>query len=147
MNTAAISPGSAHDAVPVTVVIVTYNSESVLPGCLDSLARGFGDVPYHVLVVDNASSDATVDQASGSDQSVRVVQMGRNAGYAAAINRGVEEAHPEASVLILNPDVRLHPGSVAAMLVTASVPGTGIAATEPGCSRTSGLRMRTDASG
>jgi len=65
-------------------------------------------------VVDNDSDDGSVDIAHATRP--RVIKMGRNAGYAAAINAGAATASPDAHLLILNPDVRLHPG-IASLLV------------------------------
>ena len=55
-----------------------------------------------------------------------LVEMGRNAGYAAGINAAVQAAAPHSAVLVLNPDVRLMPGCVAALL-GALQPGVGMA--------------------
>lgn len=58
------------------------------------------------IVVDNASTDTTVQRVLGH-AGVRLIQNQTNRGFAAAVNQGASEA-PEAScVLILNPDARL----------------------------------------
>src|SRR5690606_7563486 len=100
----------------VAVVIVTYNSAGVLGGCLDSLADGARGVELvDVVVADNASKDDSVAIAERAGPPVRVVQVGRNAGYAAAINAGVAALDLDAldGVYVLNPDCRLRPGSIA----------------------------------
>ncbi|WFU50077.1 glycosyltransferase family 2 protein [Sinorhizobium terangae] len=96
----------------LAAVIVTYNSASVLPGLLDSLAAGFeGIANYEVIVVDNASRDGSADLANAHPIGAKVIRMGRNAGYAAGINAATATVAPWADLLILNPDVRLHPGA------------------------------------
>jgi GT2 family glycosyltransferase len=50
-----------------------------------------------------------------------------NRGYAAGINAGVAAASPAAAVLVVNPDVRLGPGSVRSLLDATAEPGVGIA--------------------
>ena len=45
---------------PVTIAVVTWNSADVLPGLVASLPAGAGDVPWHLVVVDNDSTDDTV---------------------------------------------------------------------------------------
>jgi len=51
-----------------------------------------------------------------------------NTGYAAGINRGVEHARAADAILVLNPDVRLTPGSVERMAAELSRPGVGVVA-------------------
>jgi N-acetylglucosaminyl-diphospho-decaprenol L-rhamnosyltransferase len=51
-----------------------------------------------------------------------------NVGYAGGINRGVREAAPARAILVLNPDVRLHPGSLPPLLAALREPRVGIAA-------------------
>jgi len=83
----------------VTVVVVTYNSSEVIDACLDSCR------PLDVVVVDNASSDETVQKVN-AHSSVRLLANSQNRGFAAAVNQGFL-ASQGAYVLLLNPDVRL----------------------------------------
>ncbi|SER86223.1 Glycosyltransferase, GT2 family [Lentzea xinjiangensis] len=95
---------------PVAVVIVTYQSEQVIAGCLDSLPD---DV--RVIVVDNASTDGTV--AAATRPGVEVLRNEVNGGFAAGVNAGIKAAAGH-DVLVLNADIRLHPGAVAALRAT-----------------------------
>ena len=82
------------------IVIVTFNSADVIQGCvLACLALPNADI----VVVDNASTDGTVNRVPRGDR-VRVVANGTNRGFAAAVNQGVEALPAEEAVLILNPD-------------------------------------------
>lgn len=114
----------------VAVVVVTYNSAAVLKDCLLSLVDGFRGVQLaQVLVADNASADESVAIAEGvPGLPVRVVQLDRNAGYAAAINAAVRTLDTTAidAVLVLNPDTRLAPGAVAALADALRVPRRGV---------------------
>jgi GT2 family glycosyltransferase len=103
-------------APTVAVVVVTYNSAGVLPGLLSSLAEGLRGLRWHLTVADNASADDSVAVARRMIPDCRIEQTGRNAGYAAAFNAAVRTAGPYDAVLILNPDVRLRPGSVATLM-------------------------------
>ncbi|GGQ33644.1 glycosyl transferase family 2 [Streptosporangium pseudovulgare] len=113
------------------MVVVTYNSAEVLPGCLRSLAEGArGTRLARVVVADNASRDGSLRIAGeAADLPVRTVQLGRNAGYAAAVNAGVAELDLGAldAVLVVNPDCRLRPGSLAPLAEALRRPGCGIA--------------------
>jgi len=100
-------------AAKIAVVVVTYNSASVVGGLLDSLPSGFEGVDsYDVLVVDNDSRDNSVDLAQCHPIGAKVIQMGRNAGYAAGINAAIKVLSEDTDVLVLNPDVRLQQGCV-----------------------------------
>ncbi|WMT92828.1 glycosyltransferase family 2 protein [Pelagibacterium sp. H642] len=109
----------------VTVVTVSYNSSEVLAGLLDSLEPALSQVGhYQVLVVDNMSSDSSVAIAQGHNITDRVIETGRNAGYAAAINAADAYVGDSEALLVLNPDIRLSPGSVRLMLDRMASDGT-----------------------
>lgn len=118
-------PGGRRD-VAVAVVVVTYNSEGLLGELLISLGDGLAGVPWHLTVADNASADDSVATLRRLAPAATIVEMGRNAGYAAGINAAVRAAPPHSAILVLNPDVRLMPGCVARLL-GALKPGTGLA--------------------
>jgi N-acetylglucosaminyl-diphospho-decaprenol L-rhamnosyltransferase len=112
----------------LSIVIVTYNSAAVLPGLLDSLPAGLkGITQFQIFVVDNDSTDGSVDIARAHPTRPRVIRTGRNAGYAAAINVGAAAAGPDADLLILNPDIRLLPGSVRLLIDRLREPSIGVA--------------------
>jgi GT2 family glycosyltransferase len=90
--------------VTASVVVPNFNGRRWLPGCLDSLAAQTL-APTEVVVVDNGSSDGSAALASGRP-GVRVVELGRNLGFAAAANRGIGTVETE-SVALVNTDVVL----------------------------------------
>lgn len=116
------------DVPEVTVVVVTFDSASLLPELFASLPPGMGDTSWRLVVVDNDSQDGSADLAARLRPDAVVVQTGRNAGYAAAVNAGVAAVPSREAVLVLNPDVRLRPGCVPVLLEVLRRPGTGIAA-------------------
>ena len=81
------------------VVIVTYNSAEMIGRCLKSC----GDLP--VVVVDNASKDATCDFIRQHGV-VTLIANPSNQGFAGAVNQGVTALQTEL-VLLLNPDTEL----------------------------------------
>ncbi|MGY4648093.1 glycosyltransferase family 2 protein [Mycobacterium sp. URHB0021] len=112
----------------VAVVIVTYNSADVIGDCLTSLAEQ--ETPLAAIVVaDNASKDGTVDIAKNfAGLPVQVVELGRNAGYAAGLNAGIAvlELIRLDAILVLNADCRVLPGSLAVLASSLRDPGRGI---------------------
>jgi N-acetylglucosaminyl-diphospho-decaprenol L-rhamnosyltransferase len=124
-------PDGPEPSARVAVVIVTFNSARVLEGCLRSLAGQTGVDLSAVVVADNASKDDCVAIAeAATDVPVRVVQVGRNAGYAAAINAGTAslELRKLDAVLVLNPDCRLRPDTLAILARALRQPGRAVAA-------------------
>lgn len=111
----------------VAIVVVTFNSQGVLPGLLDSLDGGLSGVRWHLYVADNASSDGSVAVVKASAPDATIVEVGHNAGYAAGINAAVAAADSYTAVLALNPDVRLTKGCVVELLRALRGPGVGIA--------------------
>jgi GT2 family glycosyltransferase/glycosyltransferase involved in cell wall biosynthesis len=111
----------------VTVIIVTFNSERVIAGCLNSIGAASEGVTYRLLLVDNNSGDATLATAMRHDREVEVIQTGRNGGYAAAINAALEKVPDDRDVLVMNPDTRLQPGAMHALLDGLRRSNAGIA--------------------
>nr|AGS49677.1 glycosyl transferase, family 2 [uncultured bacterium esnapd14] len=99
----------------LAVVVVTHQSSAVIRGLFESLPEGLRGTAWQLVVVDNASTDSTVALARELVPGARIVQMGRNAGYAAAFNAGVAAADRFDAAMVVNPDVRLGPGSARAM--------------------------------
>lgn len=101
----------------LTIAIVTYNSADVIGGLLDSLWEALDPVPaYRIVVVDNQSSDASLLTAASHRLLPEVLPMPGNAGYAAAINAAVLHLPVDGPLLVLNPDLRLAPAAIGAML-------------------------------
>ncbi|BCJ49716.1 glycosyl transferase family 2 [Actinoplanes sp. NBRC 14428] len=110
----------------IAVVVVTYHSEAVLPGLLTTLEQGLDGLSWHLTVADNASADESVATVRRLLPAARVVEMGRNAGYAAGINAAVAAAGEHTAVLVLNPDIRLTPGCGRELVEVLRRTGAGI---------------------
>ncbi len=95
----------------VSAVVVSFNSRHCLPECVRSLRS---ESVADVVVVDNASSDGSVEAMLASDPDVTVVATGANLGYGSGANRGVEVAAGD-HLLLLNPDTVVEPGTVKAL--------------------------------
>ena len=129
MENDADNSRAGDDAARIAVVIVTFNSAEVLVGCLDSLPSQGVDLS-HVVVADNASRDGCLAIAEAMTQlPVQAVQLGRNAGYAAAINAGIAalDIRKLDAVFVMNPDCRLRPDTLYLLARALRQPGRGIA--------------------
>lgn len=111
---------------PVAVIVVTWNSASVLPGFLAALPGGMAGLDWRLVVADNDSADDTVEVLRTLAPDATVVQTGRNAGYAAGVNAALGAAGEYGSALICNPDIRMREGC-AKRLVDSLGEGVGIA--------------------
>ena len=82
----------------ITTIVVTFNSEH----CIESLSKGLAkDTP--IIIVDNASSDNTVNVTREKLPQATLIQNRRNLGFGSANNKGIEIANSP-FVLLLNPD-------------------------------------------
>lgn len=129
MQQSGQTPNNGHTSQgKVSVVIVTYNSAGALPPLLDSLPLGMTGInDFEVIVVDNDSHDGSAELAEAHALRPRVIRMGRNAGYAAAINTASKVVDADSNLLILNPDLRLESGAVAPLLTQLTTPSIGVA--------------------
>lgn len=114
--------GGAH----VGVIVVTWNSSSVIEALLASVRESAFNGTVRVIVVDNASHDDTVQLIHRVAPDADVIRMGRNAGYAAGMNAGMALAGDCDSVLLLNPDIRLERNALQAMQDEMRQSGAGI---------------------
>src|SRR6202158_2224647 len=91
----------------VSVTIVTYNSGRFIRRCLESvLAQKY---PFQeIIVIDNASTDGTIDILEQFEDRCQVYYNEENIGFAAAQNQAIAMSSGE-WVLTLNPDVLLLP--------------------------------------
>ncbi|SDY60725.1 Glycosyltransferase, GT2 family [Amycolatopsis xylanica] len=114
-------------ATPLAVVIVTYHSEAIIEDCLRSVLTELGDDDSaRIIVADNASTDRTLELVAATAPLAQIIALRSNGGFGAGVNAGFAAAEGH-DVLVLNPDVRLRPGSVKALRDRLATPGTGIA--------------------
>jgi len=96
----------------LSTIIVNYNAGPLLRKCVDSLLACPLDI--EIIVVDNASSDASLDGLQDLSQ-VCVIRNPANVGFAAACNIGVQ-ASSAPFLLFLNPDCFFQPDAIAPLL-------------------------------
>jgi len=111
----------------ITVVIPNWNGRHLLERCLSALkAQTYSD--FQVIVVDNGSTDGSVEWLREHWPTVEVIANESNRGFAAPINQGIR-ANNSRYVAILNNDTQAEPGWLEAMVAAAeSDPGVGMVA-------------------
>jgi GT2 family glycosyltransferase len=89
----------------LSIVLITWNSARWVERCAAGIVAQ-SPAPVEVVVVDNASSDATRDAISRHLPGARLLRNETNRGFAAAANQGIAATRGE-WVVLLNPDVHL----------------------------------------
>jgi len=99
----------------ISAVVIVLDGIRFLPDCLFTLVNDLEGFNYELIVVDNGSSDGSVGFVKEQHPSARLIENGRNLGFARAVNQGVEAAKGE-NLYILNQDLRFHPGTANGLL-------------------------------
>lgn len=91
----------------VTIIIPNYNGVRFLPDCLNSIKKQtYTD--YSVTVIDNGSSDGSLNLLKTHYPEVSVIRLSHNSGFASACNTGIRSCHSP-YVMLLNNDTILDP--------------------------------------
>ncbi len=110
------------------IVIVSYNTAGDLDRCLASIAAHPPSTLQTVVVVDNASTDGSVDLVRTRYPAVTVIALDRNAGFAAANNVAIRRS-TATHVLLLNSDTVVPAGALDTLV--ARLEATGATAAGP----------------
>ncbi|HEQ99116.1 MAG TPA: glycosyltransferase family 2 protein [candidate division Zixibacteria bacterium] len=90
----------------ISVIIPLYNGRDVIVKCLDSIFSSETEHNIEVIVVDDCSTDDSVDLLSQRGYDIQLIRNDRNHGYAHTVNRGLTIFHGDAA-LLLNQDTEL----------------------------------------
>lgn len=111
------------------VVVVTYNSAADIGDCIRSVVNQC--VPCSIVIVDNASSDSTLDEVRMLQESfefITLVASGFNDGFAKACNVAIRRFRAAGQpVLLLNPDCIMSTGSIGRLIELLDFPDVGAA--------------------
>ena len=106
----------------LSIVIVNWNCIGLLPRCLDSIARWHPGVPFEVIVVDNVSTDGSLEwlrspgaRSGFADGQFRLIENTTNVGFGRANNRAIASSRSEL-VFLLNPDTEVRRGAIDALV-------------------------------
>jgi len=112
--------------IDLSIIIVNWNTRQLLADCLGSIAAHVCGLSYDVWVVDNGSTDGSVELLNTEFPSVRLIQSAVNLGFARANNLAMTQSQGQ-TMLLLNSDALVTPGAVQALLQVANTsPRTGI---------------------
>jgi len=91
----------------LSIVIVNWNTKSLLRDCLQSVYAGLGPLNAEILVVDNASSDGSCDMVRAEFPAAQLLESGENLGFAGGNNVALRKALGR-YILLLNTDTIVH---------------------------------------
>ena len=117
-STAGEGPGHTLPAVieRVRAVVLCWNNAELLDRCLAHLASTKWPGDLEVVVVDNGSTDGSVDRWTERHPNVALIENGANLGYAAGVNRGLRDLEDVDAVALVNSDAFVQPGWLAPLV-------------------------------
>ena len=105
-------------SMDLSIIIVNWNTRDLLAQCLASVLADIHASPYlqvETLLVDNASTDGSVQMVRDQFPWVRLLANPENVGFAAANNQAIQQSAGR-YVLLLNPDTEVKPGALATLV-------------------------------
>ena len=92
----------------LSIVIVSWNTRELLSDCIGSIKNNCDGLYCEIIVVDNASTDDTIDVLKTKYPDVKLIRNQKNLGFSTANNQGFHFAQGR-YILILNPDTIVFP--------------------------------------
>ncbi|MFJ8457695.1 glycosyltransferase family 2 protein [Lysinibacillus xylanilyticus] len=99
----------------LSVVIVNYNTKKLTIDCIQSVLKSKSNFQYDIFVVDNASSDGSVEQIKSKFPHVHVISNKENVGFSKANNQAIK-ACSSRYVLLLNSDTIVNENTLDEMI-------------------------------
>ena len=113
----------------VSIIIPHYNGEDLLYNCIDSIYKNISIKDFELIVVDNASTDDSINRIKSSFESVKIISSNSNLGYSGGCNLGATHASGK-YLLFLNNDTE-HSSEWIEKLVHFLDSNSNIAAVQP----------------
>jgi GT2 family glycosyltransferase len=103
------------NSIDLSVIIVNFNTASLLKECLNSVEEDRGNLKLEILVVDNNSRDQSAEMVKKDFPQVKLLVNSENIGFAQGVNQGLALAKGR-YFLLLNPDVKVLPSALKGMI-------------------------------
>lgn len=96
---------------PVSFVILSYNTKQFTKMCIDSIRRTVPSSARDIIVVDNASTDDSVEYLKAQTD-INLILNPENEGFPKGCNQGIEASRPDTDIFLLNNDTIMLPNSL-----------------------------------
>lgn len=93
----------------LSVIIINYNGKKFLKDCFDSLSKNLANIPYEIVVLDNNSTDKSVEYIQSNYPEVKLIKSKENLGFGIGNNLAVKHANGKYILLFNNDTILLDP--------------------------------------
>ncbi|MGH9942613.1 MAG: glycosyltransferase family 2 protein [Pyrinomonadaceae bacterium] len=105
-------------SVELSIIVVNWNGGDLLRRCVESVWQSPPGVPYEIVVVDNASTDHSLDWLRANPRdNLRLIENAENLGFGKGNNQGFA-ATGAPLLFLLNSDAEVRPGAIDALVAT-----------------------------
>lgn len=101
--------------VEISAVVISFNGMQFLPECLRTLVEDLEGLSHEIIIVDNGSSDGSVEFIRDNYPQTQLIENKTNVGFAKAVNEGIKTAKGK-YLYILNQDLRFRKGTARSLL-------------------------------
>lgn len=98
----------------ISVIVISFNGIEFIKDCLNTLKKSLKNVESEIIIIDNASSDGTIQFIENEYPEINLIKNQNNYGFARAVNQGFEIASGQ-YLLILNQDTRIVDDAIASL--------------------------------
>jgi GT2 family glycosyltransferase len=110
------SGNTMKNTIDLSIIIVNYNAKDFLRECVQSILREISPkVSYEIIVVDNASTDGSVQMIAKEFPEVHLIASKENLGFSKGNNAGIKKSSGR-YVLFLNPDTVMKKDTMESMI-------------------------------
>ncbi len=102
------------NALDLSIIVISYNTSSLLRNCLNSVYEKTSGLSYEIIVVDNASSDTSCEMLEKEFPDVYLIRNRENLGFSKATNQAIRKSRGN-YVLLLNTDTVLENNAIGIM--------------------------------
>lgn len=99
----------------ISAVVISYHGIDFIADCLTTLEKDLEGYDSEIIVIDNHSTDGTVEYIEKHHPDIQLIKNTVNLGFAKAVNQGFKAATKE-FIWMLNQDIRIRPGCLDALL-------------------------------
>jgi GT2 family glycosyltransferase len=110
--------------IDISIIVVSYNTRELTIQCLTSIIKYCTNFNYEIILVDNASSDDSIEYIAKMFPNVMLIENNLNVGFSKANNQGIKRSSGE-YIFLLNSDAYLESNAIEILLECAKEEGSG----------------------